>query len=120
MNRGEKRRSVVIYRVQDLLFRSRIEEICKQVGSSFSMVDSAEELKASFGKDNSLIVCDLASAKSDLKTIREICSVSGSLILGYYSHVDAETRKRAEAHGVDFIVPRSAFQQKLIQLLSKR
>ena len=37
-------------------------------------------------------------------------------MLGYYSHVQAETRAAAEAAGVDLVVPRSRLARELPQL----
>jgi hypothetical protein len=39
-------------------------------------------------------------------------------VLGYYSHVDVETRERAEAAGVDRVVPRSRMARELPQLVA--
>ena len=38
-------------------------------------------------------------------------------MLGYYSHVDAETRAAAEAAGVDLVVPRSRMARELPDLV---
>jgi hypothetical protein len=38
-------------------------------------------------------------------------------VLGYYSHVDAETRQAAVDAGVDLVVPRSRMSRELPQLV---
>jgi hypothetical protein len=43
----------------------------------------------------------------------------GVPVLGYYSHVDVETRKAAEAAGVDLVVPRSRMSRELPALVEK-
>ena len=43
----------------------------------------------------------------------------GLPVLGYYSHVDAETRQVAEAAGVDLVVPRSRMARELPQLVER-
>lgn len=43
----------------------------------------------------------------------------GVPVLGYYSHVDAETRAAAEAAGVDLVVPRSRMARELPQLVGR-
>jgi hypothetical protein len=43
----------------------------------------------------------------------------GIPVLGYYSHVDADTRKAAEAAGVDLVVPRSRMARELPQLAER-
>jgi hypothetical protein len=42
----------------------------------------------------------------------------GVPVLGYYSHVDAETRQAAEAAGVDLVVPRSRMARELPELVA--
>jgi hypothetical protein len=41
----------------------------------------------------------------------------GLPVLGYYSHVEVETRRVAEAAGVDLVVPRSRMARELPQLV---
>jgi hypothetical protein len=43
----------------------------------------------------------------------------GVPVLGYYSHVDVETRQRAEAAGVDLVVPRSRMARELPALAER-
>ena len=40
-------------------------------------------------------------------------------VLGYYSHVDVETRKLAEAAGIDLAVPRSRMSRELPALVEQ-
>jgi hypothetical protein len=42
----------------------------------------------------------------------------GVPVLGYYSHVDVETKARAEAAGVDKVVPRSRMSRELPDLVA--
>jgi hypothetical protein len=43
----------------------------------------------------------------------------GVPVLGYYSHVNAETRAAAEAAGVDLVVPRSRLAREMPQLVER-
>ena len=43
----------------------------------------------------------------------------GFPVLGYYSHVDIETREAAEAAGVDLVVPRSRMARELPALAER-
>jgi CheY-like chemotaxis protein len=58
-----------------------------------------------------LLIVDLAASTFDGIAVVEALRTSGALAgtgtLGVYSHVDAETRRRAEAAGFDLVVPRS-------------
>jgi CheY-like chemotaxis protein len=58
-----------------------------------------------------VMVVDLSAASFDGVELVERLRAAGRLdstrTLGVYSHVDAETRRRAEAAGLDLVVPRS-------------
>jgi len=43
----------------------------------------------------------------------------GVPVLGYYSHVDVETKQRAETAGIDLAVPRSRMARELPELAAK-
>jgi hypothetical protein len=40
-------------------------------------------------------------------------------VLGFYPHTDAELRKRAEAAGVDLVVPRSRLAREMPELIQR-
>jgi CheY-like chemotaxis protein len=58
-----------------------------------------------------LLIVDLASSGFDgvalVERLRGTGELEGTRTLGVYSHVDADTRRRAEAAGFDLVVPRS-------------
>jgi CheY-like chemotaxis protein len=58
-----------------------------------------------------LLIVDLGAAGFDGVAIVAALAAAGELegtrTLGVYSHVEAETRRRAEAAGFDLVVPRS-------------
>jgi hypothetical protein len=63
--------------------------------------------------DADLIVADL-DAESPAALVGP-----GIPVLGFYSHVNAETREAADAAGVDLAVPRSRMARELPQLAEK-
>jgi hypothetical protein len=60
-----------------------------------------------------LIVADLDVAAPD-----ELVA-TGVPVLGYYSHVDADMKKAADAAGIDLAVPRSRMARELPTLVEK-
>jgi hypothetical protein len=60
-----------------------------------------------------LIVADLEVAAP------EELAATGLPVLGYYSHVDAETRAAAQAAGLDLVVPRSRMARELPDLVER-
>lgn len=114
---------VLVYKLQDLLLRSAIEETCTISGIQIAYANSNNELEALLEgskRDGTkvLVICNLLMNASDLQYLVGTAKNFQNKILGFYPHVDKETESRAIAAGVDFVVPRSAFKTKLRILIS--
>lgn len=99
----------VLALVSDLLLVSRVQEPLSAVGHTV-------EVRAVPGEDASgydLIVADLDLVDADA------VAALGPPTLGFYSHVDVETRKRAEDAGFDLVVPRSRMARELPDLATR-
>ena len=94
----------------DLMLGSKVEAQLSAAGHGVTTSASIEESTWE-GKD--LIVADL-----DVENPGALVGL-GMPVLGYYSHVDVETRKAAEAAGVDLVVPRSRMARELPELAGK-
>ncbi len=91
----------------DLLLGSKVEATLKAAGHEVTLSSSIQEAPLE-GVD--LIVADL-----DAENPEALVGL-GVPVLGYYSHVEVETRETAEAAGVDLVVPRSRMARELPQL----
>ena len=60
---------------------------------------------------------DLIVADLDLVDAAAVAAI-GPPTLGFYSHVDVETRRRAEDAGFDLVVPRSRMARELPELVA--
>src|SRR5919109_3189623 len=91
----------------DLLLGSNILGMLRAAGHEADLVGGADV----HPDEAAVLVVDLASRSFDGVAIVESLRASGELgstrTLGVYSHVDVDTRRRAEAAGFDLIVPRS-------------
>jgi hypothetical protein len=94
----------------DLMLGSKVEETLKAAGHEVTASPSIQ------GAD--LDGIELAVADLDLGNAEALIGF-GFPILGYYSHVDVETRQAAEAAGVDLVVPRSRMARELPALADK-
>ncbi len=92
----------------DLMLGSRVQEA---LGAAGHEVVSAPSIGESTWEGVDLIVADLDSENP------ETLVGLGMPVLGYYSHVDVETRRAAEAAGVDLAVPRSRMARELPALV---
>ena len=94
----------------DLMLASRVDAMLTAAGHHVSLARSLED--ATLGEAD-LVVADLDAVAP---------AVLGGLdlpVLGYYSHVDVDTRKAAEAAGIDLIVPRSRMARELPALVER-
>jgi hypothetical protein len=94
----------------DLMLGSRVEAGLAAAGHE---VRSAPSLEETTWDGVDLIVADL-----DVENPEALVGL-GMPVLGYYSHVDVETRKAAEAAGIDLVVPRSRMSRELPGLAEK-
>ena len=92
----------------DLLLGSKVEAMLRAAGHEVTMTSS---LKGAPLDGTDLIVADLDAEEATALVGH------GIPVLGYYSHVDIETKQRAEAAGVDLIVPRSRMARELPALV---
>lgn len=92
--------------VADLMLASRVEVLLRAAGHDVSLVDAPPD-----GVEADAIVCDLDVA--DPAAI----AAFGRPTIGFYRHTDTETRERAEAAGIDVVVPRSRMVRELPELL---
>ncbi len=94
--------------VPDLMLASRVQESLRSAGHDVSVVAS---MPAAVEAD--VLVCDL-----DAVAAGEVAQASVPT-LGFYSHVEVETRREAEAAGLDLAVPRSRMARELPQLVER-
>ena len=91
----------------DLLLGSNVLGMLRAAGHE------AELVRAPDARPNgaAVLVVDLAAPGFDgvalVEGLRSAGDLGATRVLGVYSHVDVETRRRAEAAGFDLVVPRS-------------
>jgi hypothetical protein len=94
----------------DLLLGSKVEAMLAAAGHDVSLHPALTEAPLD---DADLIVADLDAESPEALVGR------GVPVLGFYSHVNAETREAAEAAGVDLAVPRSRMARELPDLADR-
>ena len=93
----------------DLLLGSKVEAMLKAAGHEVTLAPAPPEAPVTA----ELIVADLDSA--DPRALVDL----GIPVLGYYSHVNTETKKAADAAGIDLAIPRSRMARELPALAEK-
>lgn len=93
----------------DLLLGSKVEAMLRAAGHEVTLAPSVPDQL----KDVDLLVADLDAA--DPASLANL----GVPVLAYYSHVDVDTKKAAEAASIDTVVPRSRMARELPELAAK-
>ncbi|HVC06714.1 MAG TPA: hypothetical protein VND98_03890 [Solirubrobacterales bacterium] len=92
--------------VSDLMLASRVSEGLAATGHEVSVQPTLPQPVAA-----DVIVCDLDAVDA------EAIAATGIPSLGFYSHLEVETRARAQRAGVSLVVPRSRMARELPALL---
>jgi CheY-like chemotaxis protein len=113
----------IIAVVDDLFFASKIRGTAEELGLTASFARNISLLLEAAHRDQpSLIICDLHSQKVDPTDLAKQLKADGRLrsipLLGFFSHVQTELQRQAEAAGFDRVMPRSAFSKNLSEILS--
>jgi hypothetical protein len=92
----------------DLMLGSKVEATLSAAGHEVTLSPSLQEAALD---EVDLIVADL-----DAENPEALVGL-GVPVLGYYSHVNVETREAAVAAGVDLVVPRSRLAREMPALV---
>ncbi|MFY9555880.1 MAG: hypothetical protein WAV20_18790 [Blastocatellia bacterium] len=108
--------------VDDMFFAAKINSAASVSGSEIERIKSREQLETLVANPPSMVIIDLNSDRLDpLETIAFLKSraeLTGVQVVGFVSHVQTELIRRAQATGCDYVLPRSAFTQMLVQIMS--
>jgi hypothetical protein len=96
--------------VADLMLGSKVQATLTAAGHEVTLSPSLQEADL---EGVELLVADL-----DLENPEALVGL-GMPVLGFYSHVNTETREVAEAAGVDLVVPRSRLAREMPQLAAR-
>jgi DNA-binding NarL/FixJ family response regulator len=111
----------------DLLFGSRVQGSLAAAGEDVQLVTDRESLREAVqgGSDSvpEVLVVDLTDAAlrgaDEVRALGDAGALSRTRTLGFYSHVEAEARERAQRAGFDLVVPRSRMAREGAELVAR-
>ena len=107
----------------DLLFGSRVEGGLGAAGHEVMRVEDEPATWAAVGAGTNALVVDLGTEEVDGIVLVDSMLADGTLrgvgTLGFYPHVEQETRRRAEEVGFDLVVPRSRMAREMAALVER-
>ena len=116
-------RAVVL--IADLLFGSRVQESLRAAGHDVELVGGREALEDRLEGCDVLVIDLMDPELGGVEAVQELGAMQPPdrlrrpRTLGFYSHVDTETRERAQQAGFDLVVPRSRMAREGAQLVAR-
>jgi DNA-binding NarL/FixJ family response regulator len=113
---------MIVCAIDDLIFSIKIKTAAKQLGVEIHFERSRDNvLPVVREKRPSLVIFDLNSARlqpmTAIAAIKADPELVGVRLLGYVSHVDSDAIAAARKAGVDEVLARSAFAERLGAIL---
>jgi hypothetical protein len=106
----------------DLLFGSKLEGGLRAGGHEVTRYGRGDEARAGAAEADVLVV-DLTDEPADraalVASMRAAGELDGLHTLGFYSHVEQDTRRLADAAGFDLVVPRSRMAREMAALVDR-
>lgn len=106
----------VLVLVRDLMFASRISATARAANVPLTLLRDAAQLTAT-ASDATRLIVDLNQGGA-IDAAAAWRAQPGREVIGFVSHVDADTIARARAAGIDRVLPRSRFVELLPDLLT--
>lgn len=115
---------VILAILDDLMFMSKIKLAASQVGVPVGFARSADRALAEMRKNlPTLVILDLNNPRTDplgtVAAMKADAELAGVPTLGFVSHVDTVTIDAARQAGVGDVLARSAFAQRLPEILAR-
>ena len=104
----------------DLLFGSKVVSALEGAGHEVTTFDTSARARTG-ASESDLLVVDLTDERLEgNELVRALRDSGGSpRTLGFYSHVDQDTRREAEQAGFDLVVPRSRMAREGAELAGR-
>jgi len=102
--------SRIVVIAPELLLGTRVSETLSAAGHDVALVPTIADASLDGAE---LLVADLEHSEPAALV------ALGIPVLGFYPHTDAELRQRAEAAGVDLVVPRSKLVREMPELVER-
>ncbi len=115
--------SRVLALVPDLLFGSKVKAMLESAGHDVELAQSETDVWDQIAGTDVLVV-DLTTDDIDGAMLLDTLRTGGEVhhrtrTLAFYSHVEADVRRRAEEAGFDLVVPRSRMAREGAELVAR-
>jgi PleD family two-component response regulator len=115
---------MVLALVDDLMFTSKIRTSANQLGVTVAFARSTDAALAEMRKTRpAVVILDLNGSRTDplgtIAAMKADSALASVPTVGFVSHVQADVIEAARKAGVGEVLARSAFTQRLAEILSR-
>jgi PleD family two-component response regulator len=111
----------VIALVDDLFWKARLLETAKATGATMALVSDPAQLTVKCAEHKpDIVFVDLALRKDPFGAIRafkDTAETAGVPVVGYFEHMRTDLHKRGKEAGIETLIARSTFTEKLASFL---
>ena len=100
----------ILLLVRDLIFATRIGATARAIDVAVKLLRDESKLA---GEDGRSLIVDLNQAGALAAAIQWKQTRTNRIVVGFVSHVDADTIRQAREAGIDQVLPRSRFVAEL-------
>jgi len=108
--------------VDDMFFIAKINGAASERGRQIERVKSRDQLEQLAANPPSIVIVDLNSDRIDpleaIQFLKSTPDLRAIPVVSFVSHVQTELIRSAQAAGCDYVLPRSAFNQMLGEIVS--
>jgi CheY-like chemotaxis protein len=114
----------VLVVVNDLLFRSKIDEVARRLGLELRVARSLEQLERHLARGEPAVTfvdleADSLDTSAAIRRIREAPWGAAARIVGFAGHTNVNAIRAGRAAGAGVVLARSAFTAQLPELLGR-
>lgn len=113
---------MIVALVEDLMLRSRVSTAARAAGAEVRFASGADQVMALAAEAPPLIIIDLNTRRTDavalVLRLKADRALAGLRVLGFVAHVDAAVIAAARQAGIDEVLARGAFVDRLPDILS--
>jgi CheY-like chemotaxis protein len=114
---------MIVCALDDLIFSVKISTAARALGVEVYFERSANVVETVRARQPTLVILDLNATRlapmAAIAAIKTDPSLAGTRTLGFVSHVDTATIDAARAAGIDQVLARSAFVERLGEILTR-
>jgi DNA-binding NarL/FixJ family response regulator len=109
----------VVAFMDDLFFQMKVAETAKQLGVELKVAASSDALQGLLQPPTRLVIVDLNARNQPIQAIERLRGTQPELpVIAFLSHVQRDLAVQAHNAGCREVMPRSAFTQRLAEILS--